>query len=340
MMREIVLGSTGIKVKQNAFGALPIQRDSVDVAVDLLRKAYKGGKVEIPEELKTIPELPVMSDELKRMEDEYNDKVAEWYQKKQAALAEDMAANGEKGNKEAAILQGGIVPPGGGNGGDGDYFMDGDEYNEERIREEAEEMHIDASPEGVRNSIWDSIYQRRTDIDHDEFNDNYIIAGIRKKLKPKARKELLFVLEGDEDYLYRDTEEYQRLARAKKDYDEARQIYKEAQEPIKQAYDYGELKQKFPPSAEDANLSDTDYIVKLFANMPEYARLRAINKEVDAAQKVFDAYKKTDTRVFDPELKKQAEVIRAWFDNMYEIMKKNGLFKDDSSRLENYVTQY
>lgn len=43
MMREIILGSTGIKVKQNAFGALPIQRDSVEVAVGLLRKAYEGG---------------------------------------------------------------------------------------------------------------------------------------------------------------------------------------------------------------------------------------------------------------------------------------------------------
>lgn len=42
-MKEIILGSTGIKVPQNAFGALPIQRDSVEVAVDLLRKAYQGG---------------------------------------------------------------------------------------------------------------------------------------------------------------------------------------------------------------------------------------------------------------------------------------------------------
>lgn len=43
IMREIVLGSTGIKVPQNAFGALPIQRDSVEVSVHLLRKAYEGG---------------------------------------------------------------------------------------------------------------------------------------------------------------------------------------------------------------------------------------------------------------------------------------------------------
>lgn len=42
-MREIILGSTGITVKQNAFGALPIQRDPQEVAVDLLRKAYEGG---------------------------------------------------------------------------------------------------------------------------------------------------------------------------------------------------------------------------------------------------------------------------------------------------------
>lgn len=42
-MREIVLGSTGIKVLQNAFGALPIQRDSTELAVKLLRRAYEGG---------------------------------------------------------------------------------------------------------------------------------------------------------------------------------------------------------------------------------------------------------------------------------------------------------
>lgn len=42
-MRNITLGSTGITVPQNAFGALPIQRDSVDVAVGLLRRAYDGG---------------------------------------------------------------------------------------------------------------------------------------------------------------------------------------------------------------------------------------------------------------------------------------------------------
>ena len=42
-MREIVLGSTGIRVPQNAFGALPIQRISKEEAVKLLRKAYDGG---------------------------------------------------------------------------------------------------------------------------------------------------------------------------------------------------------------------------------------------------------------------------------------------------------
>lgn len=42
-MREIVLGSTGINVPQNAFGALPIQRDTTEVAVGLLRRAYEGG---------------------------------------------------------------------------------------------------------------------------------------------------------------------------------------------------------------------------------------------------------------------------------------------------------
>lgn len=42
-MRNITLGSTGITVPQNAFGALPIQRDSTEVAVHLLRKAYEGG---------------------------------------------------------------------------------------------------------------------------------------------------------------------------------------------------------------------------------------------------------------------------------------------------------
>ena len=42
-MRNITLGSTGITVPQNAFGALPIQRVSTDYAAMLLRKAYDGG---------------------------------------------------------------------------------------------------------------------------------------------------------------------------------------------------------------------------------------------------------------------------------------------------------
>lgn len=42
-MREITLGNTGIKVSQNAFGALPIQRVSFDMAKHLLLKAYDGG---------------------------------------------------------------------------------------------------------------------------------------------------------------------------------------------------------------------------------------------------------------------------------------------------------
>lgn len=42
-MREIILGKTGIKVPQNAFGALPIQRVDMDTAVKLLRRAYEGG---------------------------------------------------------------------------------------------------------------------------------------------------------------------------------------------------------------------------------------------------------------------------------------------------------
>lgn len=42
-MRNVILGKTKISVPQNAFGALPIQRDSVDLAVKLLRRAYEGG---------------------------------------------------------------------------------------------------------------------------------------------------------------------------------------------------------------------------------------------------------------------------------------------------------
>ncbi len=42
-MREITLGKTGIRVPQNAFGALPIQRVDMNTAVRLLRGAYDGG---------------------------------------------------------------------------------------------------------------------------------------------------------------------------------------------------------------------------------------------------------------------------------------------------------
>ena len=42
-MKDLVLGSTGIRTPKNAFGALPIQRVSMDEAVKILRKAYEGG---------------------------------------------------------------------------------------------------------------------------------------------------------------------------------------------------------------------------------------------------------------------------------------------------------
>lgn len=42
-MKYITLGSTGITAPQNGFGALPIQRDTTELAVHLLRKAYEGG---------------------------------------------------------------------------------------------------------------------------------------------------------------------------------------------------------------------------------------------------------------------------------------------------------
>lgn len=42
-MKNITLGSTGITVPQNAFGALPIQRVDMDTAVRILRRAYEGG---------------------------------------------------------------------------------------------------------------------------------------------------------------------------------------------------------------------------------------------------------------------------------------------------------
>ena len=42
-MKEIVLGKTGIVTPQNAFGALPVQRVDMKMAVKLLRGAYEGG---------------------------------------------------------------------------------------------------------------------------------------------------------------------------------------------------------------------------------------------------------------------------------------------------------
>ena len=42
-MKQIVLGKTGIKTPQNAFGALPVQRVDMSMAVKLLRRAYAGG---------------------------------------------------------------------------------------------------------------------------------------------------------------------------------------------------------------------------------------------------------------------------------------------------------
>ncbi len=42
-MKSVTLGRTGITVHQNGFGALPIQRVSLEEAVGILRNAYKGG---------------------------------------------------------------------------------------------------------------------------------------------------------------------------------------------------------------------------------------------------------------------------------------------------------
>ncbi len=42
-MKEITLGKTGITVKQNAFGALPMQRVTKEEAISLVRNAYAGG---------------------------------------------------------------------------------------------------------------------------------------------------------------------------------------------------------------------------------------------------------------------------------------------------------
>ncbi len=42
-MRKITLGATGITTPQNAFGALPLQRDDMQTAVRILHRAYEGG---------------------------------------------------------------------------------------------------------------------------------------------------------------------------------------------------------------------------------------------------------------------------------------------------------
>lgn len=42
-MKNVTLGRTGITVPQNAFGALPVQRVSVQEAAALLRRAFEGG---------------------------------------------------------------------------------------------------------------------------------------------------------------------------------------------------------------------------------------------------------------------------------------------------------
>ena len=42
-MKMITLGSTGITVPQNAFGALPVQRVNMETAVEILRRAWTGG---------------------------------------------------------------------------------------------------------------------------------------------------------------------------------------------------------------------------------------------------------------------------------------------------------
>ena len=42
-MKTITLGSTGIVTPQNAFGALPVQRDDMETSIKILRSAYEGG---------------------------------------------------------------------------------------------------------------------------------------------------------------------------------------------------------------------------------------------------------------------------------------------------------
>lgn len=42
-MKTITLGTTGITSPQNAFGALPVQRDDFETAIKILRRAFEGG---------------------------------------------------------------------------------------------------------------------------------------------------------------------------------------------------------------------------------------------------------------------------------------------------------
>ena len=42
-MTYVTLGNTGITVNKNGFGALPVQRASVEDGVQILRRAYEGG---------------------------------------------------------------------------------------------------------------------------------------------------------------------------------------------------------------------------------------------------------------------------------------------------------
>jgi len=42
-MKNVTLGTTGIVSPQNAFGALPVQRDDFETAIKILRRAYEGG---------------------------------------------------------------------------------------------------------------------------------------------------------------------------------------------------------------------------------------------------------------------------------------------------------
>ncbi|MDE6579585.1 MAG: aldo/keto reductase, partial [Ruminiclostridium sp.] len=42
-MKTVTLGSTNITTPQNAFGALPLQRDTIERSVAILQRAYEGG---------------------------------------------------------------------------------------------------------------------------------------------------------------------------------------------------------------------------------------------------------------------------------------------------------